>query len=118
MTYKISSKGIVATQGDTVIIPLRFQRDITGAVVLLQVWNPKTNEEVIYQSTSEHIAPVQGETIIKLESAQTSLPQGLYHLCMRIVFENQDVFTFFPPNPNEVAHFHIVATEKQEVAHE
>lgn len=108
MSFKITTSGLVVTQGDTALIPLRFQCDISNAVICFVVRRKIDGMILIDKSVTEHIDPLQGKTLIRLESADTFLAPGVYEVEMKIIFENGNVFTFFPPKTGEKAHFHVM----------
>lgn len=107
MSFKITQKGIAVTQGDTLYIPLQFHHNITGATVRIQVRNADTDELMIDKSVTDHLSPVTGETLLKLDTADTQIPIGVYNMDMEISFLSGDKITFFPPQVGTIGRFQV-----------
>ncbi len=107
MTHKITPHQITLTQGDTLRIPIHFYQDITGASVRMQV-RPVDSETVLIDAVvTDHLNPVQGDTVLTVTAAQSDIPVGTYRTDMAITFQDGTHYTFYPPTAGCVGKFII-----------
>ena len=118
MTSKMTSAGIVITQGDTLNIPLHFSYsqegkkipvDIKNAVIRMHVRENENAQPLIKKESSNHVDAANGKTILQLSPEDTDIPVGTYYTDIEIQFIEEQQFTFYPPNPNCKAFFKVVA---------
>lgn len=118
MSSKMTSAGIVITQGDTLNIPLSFSYsqsgkkipvDIKNAVVRMQVRADENAQPLIKKECADHVDATNGKTILQLAPEDTDIPVGTYYTDIEIQFIDGQKFTFYPPNPNCKAFFKVVA---------
>ena len=102
MAYQIIENNIVMPKGDTAIIPLNFDFDLTDCVITLSVKTLLTDTSFIFQATnSTHIDAVNGLSSITITPADTkSLKAGNYFVDFVIVLANDERHTFFPKISN------------------
>lgn len=106
MTSKITSCGIIVTQGDTLSIPLIFNQDITSATIHMQV-RDANGKILIDKKVLDHAAPLDGKTLLVFEKDDTNLPEGTYETDMEIIFGDGKRYTFYPPKIGTSAYFTI-----------
>lgn len=117
MTSKMTSTGIIITQGDTLNIPLRFAVnqsggkmpvDISNAVIRMQVRANAESQPLINKAVTDHYDPVNGKTVLQLSPEDTNIPVGSYYTDIEIQFIDGQKFTFYPPKSACKAYFKVV----------
>ena len=116
MTSRMTTTGIVITQGDTLNIPLKFAFnqgsnkvpvDLTNAVLRMQVRSTADGQPLIKKEVSEHTYPDQGITVFQLTPEDTKIPVGTYYTDIEIQFIDGQKFTFYPPKAGCKAYFKV-----------
>lgn len=97
MGYQFIENNLVIPKGDTALIPLSFNIDITGATVYLSA---KTNLDdtsyILHISNNIHDDAVNGITHIKITPTDSNIDAGNYYLDFVIILLNGDRHTFYP----------------------
>lgn len=118
MSFKITANRIEIKQKDTFYLPLDFHYDITGACLVMQVRDKETGALLMHKSIQDHIDPLSGKALIRLDSQDTDLPVGEYETDIKIVFPNKDEFTFFPAQATRTGSFCVSEKITREVTDE
>lgn len=118
MSSKMTSSGIIITQGDTLNIPLKFAYNRSGgvkvpislenAVLRMQVRSSADTQPVIKKEITEHLDAAAGKTLMQLSAEDTNIPVGTYYTDMEIQFIDGQKFTFYPYKTGCKAYFKVV----------
>jgi len=116
MTSRLSTTGIVITQGDTLNIPLKFsfnQRgektpiDLTNAILRMQVRASPDEQPLIKKEVTDHVDAMNGKTVLQLAPEDTNIPVGTYYTDIEIQFIDGQKFTVYPPKAGCKAYFKV-----------
>lgn len=116
MTSRMTTTGIVITQGDTLNIPLKFAFnqggakvpvDLTNSVLRMMVRSAPDQQPLIKKEVADHIDAVNGQTVLQLSAEDTNIPAGTYYTDIEIQFIDGQKFTFYPPKAGCKAYFKV-----------
>lgn len=116
MTSRMTTTGIVITQGDTLNIPLKFsfnQRgektpiDLTNAILRMQVRASPDEQPLIKKEVTDHVDAMNGKTVLQLAPEDTNIPVGTYYTDIEIQFIDGQKFTVYPPKAGCKAYFKV-----------
>ena len=118
MSSRMTSSGIIITQGDTLNIPLIFAYNRTdgvkvpinleNAVLRMQVRPSADAQPVIQKEIRDHVDAANGRTVMQLTPEDTNIAVGTYYTDMEIQFIDGQKFTFYPYKTGCNAYFKVV----------
>ena len=108
MALTIIGNDIYIRQGDSGVINLDFNIDITGATIYFTAKSSiDDTENVLQKVVTTHSDPVNGITAISLNSSDTDISAGEYVYDIQINLADGAVHTVYPSNPNKIGKLFI-----------
>jgi len=108
MALEISGNDIYIRLGDSGVINLDFNIDITGATVYFTAKSSiDDTSNALQKIITNHSDPTNGITAISLSSTDTDLAAGAYVYDIQINLADGAVHTVYPSDPNKTGRLYI-----------